>query len=92
VNLARQGPHGAGFADELRNRRARAQFVFELAVAANEAAPFDRLANSGLDPVNIVERFLEIVERASPDAANRARPVMTMTSISGRMLLICSSN
>ena len=70
VNLARQGPHGARFTDELRNRRARAQFIFELSVAANKAAPFDRLANGGLDPVNIVEWFLEIIEGASPDAAH----------------------
>ncbi len=70
VDGAEQTPHLRRATDQFRRARVIFEALLELAVATQQAPPFERLLHGGANAVYVVEGLLEVVERAAADAAH----------------------
>ena len=72
VDGASQNPHPGRAADQLGQGPAFEQRLLELPVAAYESPAIEGLAHRVANAVYVVEGLGQVVERAAPDAADRA--------------------
>ena len=72
AHLALQRADRRGAPDQLGRVVPLGELLLELPIPVEETAAIDRLADCGADPVDVFERFLQVVERAAAHAADRA--------------------